>query len=165
MTGTITKSEDGKTQSVVISADALNKIFEDKAASINGVPYIVIPVQQTEPKVEVKLPASSLVNAANNQTGIGISIQTDAASFQLPVSALNLNQLAADLGVSLSEMNVLISIEKLESTAAQSVEDAANALGMGILSSIVDFKIMVEANGKAQEITSFGGCMYRELLH
>ena len=139
--GEIVANPDGS-----VDADALKKALESGFATI-------------EISGEVaKLPASAL-------TGGGVvTIVSELGSYELPLDELNLEALAEELGVSLDELVIVVTIAELKGAAKEEAEAAIESTGATAVSAIVDFKVEAVSGGKTlYEFKKFGKFLKRTL--
>ncbi|MBP1991153.1 S-layer homology domain-containing protein [Paenibacillus eucommiae] len=91
------------------------------------------------------LPASALVDAKSKPEAM-ITLGSANGSYMLPLSALDLEALAASLDIKVSDLKIKVSITKLTGDQETAILEAIKALGGTSASAAVDFK--VEAVGK-----------------
>jgi len=99
----------------------------------------------------VSIPASALVDGKTI-----IIVFNNGTTYTLPTSAFNVDDLAKQLGVDVKDLKIKVESSKLSGDAAQAVQDAIEALGATALADSYDFKVTAVANGKSQDIDSFG---------
>ncbi len=114
---------------------------------------VPIVVQSSDPIVMVELPASALIDAINNKLNRIIQIQTDAATYNLPLSVLK--NMKSDGVVTVSIVNVAGLTKDAINKSLQ------NAGVKSLISSPIDFNVSV--NG--QELRDFGGVYVERALH
>lgn len=111
----------------------------------------------------VTIPASALVDAAKKSDS-KLTIKGDNGTYVLPLSLLNLDALAKELGVAVADLKITVNIKKLSGDAAKPVSDAVKALGGKALADAVDFSITVEGkDGKKVTISSFNDYVKRSI--
>ncbi|WP_158606683.1 S-layer homology domain-containing protein [Paenibacillus ginsengarvi] len=111
----------------------------------------------------VTIPGSALVDAAKKSDS-KLTIKGDYGTYVLPLSLLNLDALAKELGVAVSDLKITVNIKKLSGDAAKPVSDAVKALGGKALADAVDFSITVEGkDGKKVNISSFSDYVKRSI--
>lgn len=103
------------------------------------------------------LPASALTS------GTLITIVSGGTTYQLPLKALKLDELAKSLGVDLAGLTIKVEIKTLTGDAAKAVADEVYNIGGKGLADAVDFKFSAEGNGKSVEIKNFGTYVSRTL--
>jgi hypothetical protein len=99
------------------------------------------------------LPASAL---ATNEEGV-VTISNGTASISLPVEALDLEELAKELGITLAQLQITVTLDVLTGDAAAEATAAAEEADAEIIGPVIDFTITATGpNGVSREITSFG---------
>nr|WP_275690991.1 glycerophosphodiester phosphodiesterase family protein [Paenibacillus aceris] len=98
-------------------------------------------------KVEVKLngetlemEAAGLLEASRVQ-GKTLLVSGDHVSYTLPLSVLKLDELAKQLGVSMEDVSIRMTLKKLSGTDAASIDNAITAAGSKPLTSAVSFEV------------------------
>ncbi|MDQ6419086.1 hypothetical protein RB620_06500 [Paenibacillus sp. LHD-117] len=127
--------------------------------SNNGVEErITIPVTFGEAStVTVQVPASALLEAAANLSGLAITIDAGQASYDLPLGAIDFAAVAEELSVDTGDMSITITMNFVTGDLSEQVEVAADQNGMQVVGGAIDFTVTVGANGRSAEIDSFGG--------
>ncbi|WP_079913839.1 S-layer homology domain-containing protein [Paenibacillus sp. 32352] len=100
------------------------------------------------------IPASALVDAV--KAGKTIVIVNSNGSLTLPLSVLNLDDLAKTLGVEVKDMKIKVSIAKVTGETADAVKAAATALGATQVADAVDFNVVAVDNGSKTAAVDFG---------
>ncbi|CAM4471455.1 S-layer homology domain-containing protein [Paenibacillus tarimensis] len=96
------------------------------------------------------LPASALTE------GESVTIVTaSGVSYKLPVKAFDAAKLAQQLGVNVSDLEIVIGIAELEGTAAAAVTAAAAADGGKVVAPIVDFTVKAVSGTKEVAVNNF----------
>ncbi|MCD9026452.1 M4 family metallopeptidase [Cohnella silvisoli] len=129
---------------------AIEKLADSKQKSIN------IDLGSNTGPVEVKIPVASLANASKQAPNSIVSVKTDNASYDLPLSVLKLEGLASNLGTSADKMQLNISLHPLAGTASDQLKKAAESKGVTVIGMPIEYIVTVEANGKKQELNNFG---------
>ena len=107
----------------------------------------------------VLLPASALTEG-----GTVTVKKADGTSYELPLSALDLEGLAKSLGVELKDLTIRVDIKALAGEDKQSVEDAVYAAGGKIVSAAIEFKVTATGNGKTVEVNNFGNTYVNRMI-
>lgn len=94
---------------------------------------------------KLELAAEGLLAASNKKDSL-LVIAGDHAAYRLPLSVLKLEALAQQLGVSVTDMTVSVTIKKLSGGDAAAIEGAAAAAGVRQMADAMDFDI--QASGK-----------------
>jgi hypothetical protein len=103
---------------------------------------------------KVEIPVEGLIDAIKKD-GATLVIQSDSGTYELPLSAIDFEALAKELGVDVEDLTITVSISELTGDDAQEVTDAVYELGGEQLSAAVDFSITVEGNGKEISLDTF----------
>lgn len=142
-----TAGDGTKVTRLAISADSLAK-----ALDLAGTGTIVVALDEVQGAVKVELPAAGLT-----QTGdVVIRIQTADKSYDLPLQVVDVNALAASLGVDAEEISILVAIGEVAEETKEAAEAAASQIGVALLTDVVSYTITAEANGKTVEVNGFG---------
>jgi hypothetical protein len=103
----------------------------------------------------VSLPATGL-SEASRQEGSSVTVTSTDGSYVLPLSVFRLDDISKSMGVSLSDLQVKVTIKKVSGDSAKGVMEAASRANAKSLSDAVDFNVVVEdKNGKSVPV-SFG---------
>ncbi|MGG1554086.1 S-layer homology domain-containing protein [Paenibacillus ferrarius] len=140
-------------------ADGLSKA---KELANGGQPIFKIEVKDAG-SVKVELPAASIFDAGKTVPNGIISIQGKYAAYELPVSAIDVSKIAQSLGVGLKDMKLMVRIDPVSDAAITTIQGSASHNSTKLLTSPVEFSLIVEAGGKQQEITSFNSFVSRSL--
>src|SRR5690606_18611930 len=109
---------DGKQVSrSVVSADALSRALKLLEGKPEEGKKVTVKLDASSPVVSVGLPVSALASASE-RSGAVIEIQTEHASYELPVGLLDFAALTAGLGVAAANMTVVVSMEQVSGEAA-----------------------------------------------
>ncbi|MCR8636642.1 S-layer homology domain-containing protein [Paenibacillus radicis (ex Xue et al. 2023)] len=151
-------TENGKVKAKAsIDEETLNKAVEAiKGISGGTAQTITINVKAGDSPVQVALPAHAIAEALKQTPNAVISIQTDTASYNLPIRSLDIAGLAKGLGANSKDVQIKIAIGKVEGSVAQTIQQKAEEAGIKLLGSAIDFNVTAEANGKEQTINDFG---------
>ncbi|WP_377516739.1 X2-like carbohydrate binding domain-containing protein [Paenibacillus allorhizosphaerae] len=142
------------TQKLIVTADVLNQAQELlKDASQ---PIILIKLSDTEPSVQVQLPGGSLETMADAYPNAAIGIELNGSSLVLQASVLDLDSLAKRLGVAVSDVNIVTSMERVSDAVETKLEQMGSNLGFRVVGHAVDFKVKAAANGQTVELHDFG---------
>ncbi|AGA59926.1 putative S-layer protein [Thermobacillus composti KWC4] len=128
-----------------VDANALKKALESGSAIVEITGEVA------------KLPASAL-------TGGGVvTIVSPLGSYELPLDELDLEALAEELGVSIDDLWIVVTIAEPEGAAKAAAEAAIESAGGEAVSAIVDFKLEAVAGDKSVEINKFSKFVKRTL--
>ncbi|MBW7474701.1 choice-of-anchor I family protein [Paenibacillus oenotherae] len=154
---TETKNQAGGTiHKVAVKAEELKAALTKALAgtSSGGAAAVVVNVPAAAGAAEVELPAEALAAAAGGTIKAVIVIHTGAASYELPLSVLNLN--TAESG-SLGSTSVKVSITPVEGSKLETLKAKAQALGAdAALEAVLEFKVAIATGGGEKELKDFG---------
>ncbi|MCD1260331.1 S-layer homology domain-containing protein [Paenibacillus athensensis] len=157
----------GKVQtSVAVDGSKLVAAFRELLAAGNGTgagtgagagKTIAIDTASTDATLVVEVPAQALGEAAGLLGGGKLAFRAADRSYELPLSSLKLDELAAGMGKSTADLTVSIRMEKLTGSVADELNGSLEAQGVTPLGDAVDFSVTVGAQG-AEPVTihSFG---------
>lgn len=150
------KTTDGKDSAVAsVSKEALAqavKSLQDSAAS-----RIEVRLEGKEPVAQVELPAASLLEAAKELPGAVISVKYGTASYDLPLAALDLAELAQTMKTDIGNVKVTVQLETVSGPAAEQLSSIVRQTGGTLLGSAVKFDVLAAAGGTSVTIGDFGG--------
>jgi len=106
-------------------------------------------------KAKAQLPISLFIEAAKKNKQVTVEIVTENASYTLPVSEINVEDIAEKLGVSASDVQITVSVNVVK-------PDAKSKLNMK--SAMIDFTVEAAASNKKTEIKKFSAYVEREIL-
>ncbi|MBT2661723.1 pullulanase [Bacillus sp. ISL-45] len=141
----------------VITKVAANKVAEIVNAITADKTNVAVKLEKPAAgeKVKAQLPANLFTEAAKKNKQATVEIVTEDASYTLPVSEVNVADLAKKLGVSASDVQITVSVNVVK-------PDAKNKLN--IKSAIIDFTVEAAAGSKKEEIKEFSTYVEREIL-
>ncbi len=156
--GAVTTNPDGQTAlTIELSEGDVKKGFELLADASTGTPQTVtIAVTQSSDLLEVKLPAASLLAGASASSDAKLVITTGTASYELPVTLLDVEQLAASLGVKVEELTVAVKLNQVSPDTAQALSESAANSKLQLVGPAIDFAIEVSGGGKQMAVSDFG---------
>ncbi|WP_281889228.1 5'-nucleotidase C-terminal domain-containing protein [Paenibacillus sp. YYML68] len=138
-----------------VDAATLTKAFEQLSSS-NAGKIAVIQLSNVEGAAKVALPADALKSAAASTAGAVIQINADGKSYDLPLSILKVDTLAAALGTTADQVTISVKIEEVTGAEAQQVQSSASQTGVELLAEAVSFTITAEAGSSTTEVNDFG---------
>lgn len=104
----------------------------------------------------VQIPASALIEASEKE-GATITIVGDNGTYILPLSVLDLEELAKQLGVDVKDLKINVSIAKVTGATATDIANAIAGVGGLMIADAVEFTLTAEGkDGKKVDIDSFG---------
>jgi hypothetical protein len=105
--------------------------------------------------ISVVLPAG-VKNAATANPNLVIVIEGDNVSYELPISAINWNEVSKQLGGDAAKITV--SVRPASGGTSEQIEQAAVGQQVDLLTGALEFTVVAEgANGSKYTIASFGG--------
>lgn len=150
----------GQAVSVVMDSTRLAQKLAVLQAKEN--PMLAIQIPGDHSSIAVKLPLSTLYNSFKVNSKTILSIRSHLGSFELPLALLqhkDIKNAAAS-----SEATLIVRMNKSKTSVTQQLEQAVEAQGLEQLSSLIDFKVMLEAGGKVAEIRSFGDSFVTRII-
>jgi hypothetical protein len=146
---------DGKQVSrVKLDVDALSKAIDAVKSKDKDHQTITVEVTGTEAGAKIDIPAASLVDAINSNSDIVISIQSDAGSYQVPVSIFK--DVASKLNADLKNVKVTISVTQASEKSYQVLQQA-NPSVKTLIANPIEFTITAETGSAKVEINDFSG--------
>ncbi|GLX65752.1 S-layer homology domain-containing protein [Paenibacillus glycanilyticus] len=142
-------SIDGNTvgQTITVSSKTLNEAIKMIAGKKGQT--IEIKGDSTQ-AVNVELPARTLLEALKQAPNLTISVTMGGASYDLPISALNL---PSSIG---SDASIVIKINQVDSALSATIKDKATKSGVKLIGTPIEFSVFLQSNGNMQEINDFG---------
>ncbi|MDF2959489.1 MAG: S-layer protein [Paenibacillus sp.] len=107
------------------------------------------------------IPASALTDA----DGKTITVINDNGSYILPISVLDLEELAEALGVDVKDLKIKVSISKVTGATADAVKAAATAVGGTQLADAVDFTVVAVGKDGKTVTVDFGNTYVSRTLN
>ncbi|WP_274365509.1 S-layer homology domain-containing protein [Paenibacillus thermotolerans] len=129
-------------------------LLKEKA---QGSQILTIDITEIGEITAVELPASEIAKAANETPNAVISIQTASASYELPITLLDIAAIAQGMGVELKDLKVSVTMEQVGGATAAALQSKAAENGVTLLGDAIEFTITVEAGGSSKEVNDFGG--------
>ncbi|MFK7696106.1 S-layer homology domain-containing protein [Paenibacillus sp. HJGM_3] len=111
----------------------------------------------------VQIPASALIDAIKKE-GATITIVGVNGTYILPLSVLDLDALAKELGVDVKDLKINVKISLVTGTVASDIAKAIDDLDADSVTDPVEFTLTAEGNGKTVNIDSFGDTYVSRLL-
>ncbi|NOU96460.1 hypothetical protein GC093_25055, partial [Paenibacillus sp. LMG 31456] len=123
--------------------------------------YSKVQVKLAGDKIEI--PAASLTEASK-ETGKLLVVASDNATYTLPLSLLKLEALAQQLGVSVDDMSIRFTLQKLNGSDAAEVQGAIAALGGKQAADAIHFEVeAVNKAGQSVRVTLGSTYVSREI--
>lgn len=152
------KDADGNTiETWKIDSDLLSKAIDSLGDKQGAAKRVVIPVTLTaDTATTVELPANVLFDASAGSPDTIISITSDGAAYNLPVSVIDLKAIALSLGADLKDMKVNVTMKQVTGQLAEDIAQSAKAAGLNVVGTAIEFSVTVTGNGKSHDVTDFG---------
>jgi hypothetical protein len=146
-----------KVTKVVLNRDKLGEAFGLLKGKAQGAQTVTLKVDGTDAVTNVGLPADVLAEAQRSTPDAMITIQTDAASYDLPIKVLDIEALAGELSAEAKDVSVQLVIEKVSGSVAEQIAAKAKDAGAILSSEAFDFGLKAVAGDKQVEVNSFSG--------
>jgi hypothetical protein len=123
------------------------------------IPTIVILVKDNSNNANVQIPASLLVEAKGQSPTAVIIVQTNLASYSLPVQLLTSQMMQEAFGdnVDISKLKLNITIGKTNDSIGAQIKSEMTKEGYNVLSDSVNFTLTIESDGQIKEIVDLHG--------
>lgn len=120
-------------------------------------PFVRVVIEDRHPEVHLQLPAGALGEWMSDHPDLAFEARLNGSSFQLEVNVLDLQQLAARLGVNVKDLQVNIVIKTVTGSDLEGLVQAAQAQKLKLLSKAIDFRLLITGGGQSLEVSDFGG--------
>jgi hypothetical protein len=104
----------------------------------------------------VDIPAAALQEALEKHEDLVVSVVFQGAGYELPIGALPIESIAAQLGVEPSELTLSISAVEVVGEALEAVRTTAEGVRLNIVSAPIEFQVAFSAGGNTVLIEDFG---------
>ncbi|MDX8362428.1 S-layer homology domain-containing protein, partial [Cytobacillus sp. IB215316] len=148
--------------------EIITKVTKDQVASIltelsDENDTIIIPLEDvSEGEIaSAELPFDLFKEAAKKNNEAIVEISNKDGVYKLPISEINISELAKDLGVDGEEVNIVVSINAVHS---ESIEDIILKNNLNPVSDIIDFSVKAIAGEKSIDIDYFTQYVTREMI-
>ncbi|OPH56018.1 hypothetical protein BC351_29450 [Paenibacillus ferrarius] len=157
---TPSKTSDGRTNTS-FSVDSAS-LTAQLNSSADGSTF-TIPFTQTSDIMSVQLVGQDFKNMEGRSAAL--VIQTPVASYTLPASQINISAISNALGknVTLSDIQINVSISNASSEQAQLVSNAAAKNNMAVLTAPINFDISSTYNSQTVDISKFSSFVERTI--
>lgn len=108
----------------------------------------MIEFKGNDPIAMVELPVAVLMEALKSVPNAVITVKSELASYSLPIQTIDFTAAALQLGVDAKDIKVTIITEKVTGAALTQIVNTATRDGMTVVGAPMDFKVILEANGK-----------------
>ncbi|MCU6710551.1 S-layer homology domain-containing protein [Paenibacillus sp. J5C_2022] len=142
---------------VIQEVKVTDRVMEQALSLLGDAARIVAEVNDAADAVRVQLPAELLADAADRRPELTVQVQLNGSSYRLSIAALQLEELAAKLGVSLKELTLSVVIELADEELEAEVREAAETAGHEMAGGVLHFRVIVEAGERRVEIDDFDG--------
>ncbi|URN95130.1 MAG: putative Ig domain-containing protein [Candidatus Pristimantibacillus lignocellulolyticus] len=158
-TATISGKNGQKVITVAVDEQKLMQHFEGEGKQV----VITIPVTTDSNVVIAEINGRTIKNLAKQQATI--VLQTNNASYTIPVDQIDITAIASQLGVNVALEDVKLKIEIAEplKNMLQIVEAAFNREGLTQVAPTLNFKVSVEYDGRTVEISKFNSYVKRTI--
>ncbi len=145
----------GDVVTVEVDGSALTEAL-DKLSDEGEAARYEIKIDRSAPAVKVNIPAAVLARAASKHPNAIIVIQSDNASYNLPISVVKVEDIAAQLGVAASDIRISVKMDRLAGQQAEDIRAQLDTLGVLAVGDLYDFSITAETDNGAVAIHDFG---------
>lgn len=148
--------EDGrKADKFMLKDSDVEKALQGLKTASGETPVLAVEANGNAPVTLVELGAAALEAVKAKAPDAVLAVNTAYGTFNLPVRALDLDSLAAQLKADTSGIVLTIHVGTAETAAAGTIANLAAAKGK-LLGVPVDFAVTASAKGTAVEVTEFG---------
>jgi hypothetical protein len=117
---------------------------------------INLEIPKAGEKLKAQIPAAFFTEAAKKNPNALIEIKSMDASYKLPVSQVKVEGLAAKLGVSAANLQIVVSVNTVERPELQK--------GIKVLSKVVEFTVEAVSGNKKESIHTFTEYVARTIV-
>jgi len=148
----IKETKNGQTE--VVTKVSQTKVSEIVSSITTEKPVVLLQLAKPAAgeTAKAQLPASLFTEAAQKNSDAAINIKTEEASYKLPVSEINVTDLAKALGVAASDVQITIAVNVVEPTAAEVAEFVKNNKPV---SKIIEFEVKAVSGNKEVPVTTY----------
>ncbi|NQX63816.1 S-layer homology domain-containing protein [Paenibacillus qinlingensis] len=149
------KGSDGKEVSrVKLDSDVFTKALDVIKGNDNDHQTITLDATGTQAGAKIEIPAASLTEALKSNSNIVISIQSDAGTYQVPVSIFK--DIAKQINKDLKDVKVTISVTQASAKSYEALQQA-NPTITTLLANPIEFTITAESGSTKVELNDFSG--------
>lgn len=145
-----TNADGTQTAESKISESEFNKIFDANT----GAKEFVLEVKESAATKVAIVPAAAFSKLTERTANL--VLKNESANLIIPGGVVKIDNLAKELGVDASKVEIKISVEEVKTAAADKAKESKEA-GMKPVSKVLEFTMEAAANGKSVAIKSFGG--------
>ncbi|MGD6902947.1 S-layer homology domain-containing protein [Bacillus infantis] len=111
--------------------------------------------------VKAEVPASLFAEALKKNSKAVVSVRTEEASYNLPVSEINISALAKKLGVSESSLSLTVAVNVVDSSK---VSGTVTKNSLKLASNVIEFTVQAVSGSKTETISVFGSYVERNIV-
>jgi hypothetical protein len=157
-----------KTNNTSGKVEVITKIVPEKVTEIvNGLTsekhIIPLKLEQTTlgELVKAQLPAALFEEALKKNGNAVIGVQGEGAEYKLPVSQLNVGDLAKKLGVAQGDVQIIVTVQTVNKAE---VQGAISKNNLQLVSNIVEFSVEAVAGNKKESVSTFSTYVERSIV-
>jgi hypothetical protein len=121
----------------------------------NNTILVNLEIPKAGEALKAQVPANLFIEAGKKSENAVIEIKTEDASYNLPASQVNVDELASKLGVTAANVKINISVNVVEATE---IKD-----GVKVVSKVIEFKVEAVSGDKTEPITTFSTYVERSI--
>lgn len=111
--------------------------------------------------VKAEVPASLFAEALKKNSKAVVSVRTEEASYNLPVSEINVSALAKKLGVSESSLSLTVAVNVVDPSK---VSGTVSKNSLKLASNVIEFSVQAVSGSKTETISVFGSYVERNIV-
>ncbi len=111
--------------------------------------------------VKAEVPASLFSEALKKNAKAVVAVRTEEASYNLPVSEINVSALAKKLGVSESSLSLTVAVNVVD---LSKVSGTVSKNSLKLASDVIEFSVQAVSGSKTETISVFGSYVERNIV-
>jgi S-layer homology domain len=111
--------------------------------------------------VKAEVPAALFAEALKKNSKAVVSVRTEEASYNLPVSEINVSALAKKLGVSESSLSLTVAVNVVD---PGKVSGTVTKNSLKLASNVIEFSVQAVSGSKTETISVFGSYVERNIV-
>lgn len=111
--------------------------------------------------VKAEVPASLFSEALKKNAKAVVAVRTEEASYNLPVSEINVSALAKKLGVSESSLSLTVAVNVVDPSK---VSGTVSKNSLKLASNVIEFSVQAVSGSKTETISVFGSYVERNIV-
>ncbi|WP_366161030.1 S-layer homology domain-containing protein [Bacillus infantis] len=111
--------------------------------------------------VKAEVPASLFSEALKKNAKAVVAVRTEEASYNLPVSEINVSALAKKLGVSESSLSLTVAVNVVDPSK---VSGTVTKNSLKLASNVIEFSVQAVSGSKTETISVFGSYVERNIV-